>query len=77
MEEQLFSLEKELKELRFTLRKERGETIRYNKINYKYSIQFIKDLEKEVEETKHALWFVHTTSIGIESCSERYSFIVS
>ena len=69
--ERLLSLEKELKELRFALRKARNETIRYNKINYRYNMQFIKDLEKEVDETKHALWFVHTTSIGIESCSER------
>ncbi len=53
--EQLFSLEKELKELRFALRKERGETIRYNTINYKYSIRFIKEMK--VEEIKHALWY--------------------
>ncbi len=66
MEEQgqLFFLEKELKELRSALRKERGETVEYNKIHYKYNIRHIVELVKEIEETKHALWIVHTSSIG-------------
>ena len=61
----LLSLEKELKQICLALRRARQEPMGYNKIVHKYNMQSIDQLAKEVEESKHALWFVRASSKGV------------